>query len=122
MTKLLAFAAPILPGKTEQWKKFANDLTTRYRNEFIESRKNLGIYERAFYQTTPNGDIVIITLEGQNPEAALAKFGHGTDEFSKWFTAQVKEIHGMDLTQKPAHLPELMIASEPIRATATASI
>lgn len=102
MTKLFAIAIPILEGKTEQWKKFTDDLNGRYKKEFNESRKNLGVQERTFLQSTPTmGDLVIVTLEGKNPEEAFKKFGQGTDEFTKWFNSQVKEIHGVDLTQKP---------------------
>lgn len=110
MTKLFAIAVPILEGKTEQWKKFTNELNSRYKKEFDESRKSLGVQERTFLQSTPKmGDLVIVTLEGENPEAAFQKFGQGTDEFTKWFSSQVKEIHGLDLSQKPDFsMPQLM--------------
>ena len=115
MTKLLAIAIPILPGKTEQWRKFSNDLNTRYKKEFIESRKQLGVQERTFLQSTPQGDLVLVTLEGKNPEKAFAEFGKGTDEFTKWFVAQAKEVHGMDLTQKSeGSLPQLVNETEPV--------
>lgn len=106
---------PILPGKTEQWKKFANDLKTTYKNEFNESRKKLGVQERTFFQSTPMGDMIIVTLEGKNPETAIAEFGKGTDEFTKWFVAQAKEVHGLDLTQKPTgSMPELIVETETV--------
>lgn len=116
MTKTIATAIPILPGKTEQWKKFANELNTRYKNEFNQSRKDLGVYERTFLQTTPTGDMIIVVLEGENPAEAFKKFGEKSDEFSKWFTAQVKDIHGMDLSQKNAlpKMPELVVETDQI--------
>jgi hypothetical protein len=115
MTKLLAIAIPILPGKTEQWKKFSNDLKTTYSKEFNESRKKLGVQERTFFQSTPMGDMIIVTLEGKDPQTAFAEFAKGTDEFTKWFLAQAKEVHGIDLTQKPTGgLPELVIETEPV--------
>jgi hypothetical protein len=116
MTKLTAIAIPILQGKTEQWKKFAGELNTNYKKEYLESRKKLGIYERTFLQSNPGGDMVIVTFEGENPGEVMKKFSEQSDEFSKWFVAQVKEIHGLDLTQKDASppQPELVIESEPI--------
>lgn len=116
MSKLLAMAVPILKGKTEQWKKFTDDLNGRYKKEYAESRKSLGIQERTFLQETPAmGDMAIVTLEGKNPEAAFQQFGQGTDEFSKWFISQVKEIHGLDLTQKPEFsMPKLINETEPV--------
>jgi hypothetical protein len=115
MAKLFAIAIPILAGKTEQWKTFTNDLKTRYKKEFNESRKKLGVQERTFFQSTPKGDMVVVTLEGKEPEKAFQDFAKGTDEFTKWFNAQVKEIHGFDLTQKPTGaLPELVAETEPL--------
>jgi hypothetical protein len=115
MTKLFAIAIPVLPGKTEQFKKFTNELKTTYKKEFSESRKKIGVQERTFFQSTPMGDLIIVTLEGKAPEKAFAEFGKGTDEFSKWFIAQAKEIHGLDLTQKPVNqLPELIVETEPV--------
>ena len=115
MTKLFAMAIPVLPGKSEQWKKFSNELKTTYKKEFSESRKKLGVQERTFFQSTPMGDMIIVTLEGKDPQAAFAEFGKGTDEFTKWFIAQAKEVHGIDLAQKPTgSLPELIIETEPV--------
>lgn len=115
MSKQFAIAVPILKGKTEQWKKFSADLKTRYNKEFNDSRKKLGVQERTYFQTTPQGDLVIVTLEGKDPQNAFLQFGKGTDEFTKWFITQVKEIHGLDLTQKPTSaLPELVIETKTI--------
>lgn len=115
MTKLLALTIPILPGKTEQFKKFTNDLKTTRKKEFNESRKTLGVQERTFFQSTPKGDMVIVTLEGENPQGAFEKFNEKNDEFTKWFTSQVKEIHGLDLSQKQtASFPELIVQSQPL--------
>src|SRR5687767_11171524 len=99
MTKLMAIAIPISTGKTEQWKKFTSDLKTKYSTSYNESRKKLGVRERTFFQSTPMGDMVIVTLEGENPGEAFMKFGQSTDEFTKWFVSQVKDIHGIDLSQ-----------------------
>lgn len=116
MKKLLAMAIPILPGKTEQWRKFINDLKGKYYNEFAESRKRLNVRERTFLQNTPQGDVVIVTLEGDNPSKAFQNFASVNDDFTNWFTKEVKEIHGLDLKNPPpGPMPELMIDSmEPV--------
>lgn len=106
-------AAPILPGKTEQWEKFANELkTTRYK-EFCQSRDNLNVHERTFLQKTPMGDFVLVTLEGDDPAGAFARFASGNDEFTNWFMNQVQEIHGLDLRKPPeGPMPEMVINSK----------
>ena len=110
---LLAMALPIPPGKTEQWLKFAAELKGPRRADFIASRKSLGVRERTFLQKTPMGDLIVVTLEGDNPAGAFQKFGAGTDEFTKWFIAQVSAVHGVDLTKPPpGPMPELVIDSQ----------
>jgi hypothetical protein len=112
MKNLFAMAVPILPGKTPQWNKFMKELKTTRFNDFAESRKKLNVRERTFLQKTPQGDFVVVTLEGNDPQGAFQKFGKSNDEFTKWFAAQVKEIHGVDLNSIPAGpLPELLIDS-----------
>ena len=113
--KLIAMASPILPGKMEQWKKFSNDLKTRYSKEYNESRASVGIQERAFLQSTPTGDLVIVTMEGVNPEEGFKKLNQKNDQFTKWFNTQVKEIHGLDLTKDTTlKLPELVVETKAV--------
>ena len=75
MKKLIAIALPVLPGKTEQFEKFASLLNGEKHEEFKALRTHLDVHERTFLQETPHGETVIVTLEGSNPEEALAKFG-----------------------------------------------
>ena len=113
MSKLLAIAIPVLPGKEEDLKKFVSDINGRWREDFVSSRKKLGVRERTFFQQSPNGQVVIVTLEGEDPAAAFKNFSEGNDEFTKWFVNHVKDVHGVDLTQPlPGPLPELKVDSE----------
>jgi hypothetical protein len=112
MKKLFAMAVPILPGKTAQWRKFAGELTGNRHEEFNESRQRLGVHERTFHQTTPMGDFVIVTLEGENPAQTFADFAKANDAFTTWFAKEVKEIHGFDLNSPPpGPMPELILDS-----------
>ena len=109
---LLAVAIPISPGKTEQWKKFVAELNGPRRAEFVASRKRLGVHERTFLQQTPHGDMVLVTIEGNDPAKAFMDFGKGTDPFTKWFLQQVQDVHGIDLrTPPPGPMPEQVIDS-----------
>ena len=110
---MLAVAFPIPAGKTEQWKRFMGELTGARKAEFAASRRSLGVRERTFLQHTPQGDLALITLEGDDPEMAFAEFGKRTDPFTVWFKQQVKEIHGMDLSAPPpGPMPQQMIDSQ----------
>jgi hypothetical protein len=110
---MFAMAIPIAPGKTEAFKKFTSELNGARRAELVESRKKLGVRERTFLQHSPHGDMVIVTLEGANPQKAFAEFGQGTDGFTTWFKKQVSEIHGMDLSAPPpGPMPEMIVDSQ----------
>jgi len=110
MKKLFAIAIPILPGKSQQFKKFIAELNGSRYNDFTKSRKKLSVHERTFFQSTPNGDLVIVTLEGSDPAAAFKLFGESKDDFSNWFAKQVQEIHGIDLKTPPqGPMPELIV-------------
>lgn len=111
--KLFAIAVPIVPGKTSDVRSFGNALMSTHNKGFQESRQALGVHERAFLQTTPHGDFVIVTLEGDNPQEAFAKFGEANNEFTDWFVESVKESHGIDLRNLPdLPLPELIADSK----------
>lgn len=98
--KTIAFAVPILPGKTEQWKSFADEIVGARLSEFEHSQQELGISTENWYlQQTPQGDMAIIYMEGEDPAAALAELGQSQGSFEVWFKAQALEIHGMDLNQ-----------------------
>jgi hypothetical protein len=109
---MLAMAIPIPAGKTEQWKKFLSELNGVRKADFAASRRSLGVRERTFLQHTPQGDLAIVTLEGDHPEAAFAGFAKGTDPFTVWFKQQVMEIHGVDLSAPPpGPMPQQVIDS-----------
>ena len=109
---LFAIAFPILPGKTEAWRTFIGELSGPRKAQFDASRRSLGVRERTFLEPTPMGDLVIVTLEGDDPVGAFARFSQGTDEFTTWFKQRVLETHGVDLAAPPAGpLPELLIDS-----------
>jgi len=113
MKKLVAFSAPILPGQTEQWKKFISEIQGARKKDFSESRKKFDVHERTFLQQTPHGDVVIVTLEGEDPVGGFIKFAQSENEFTKWFVNEVRKAHGFDLKDMAKMpMPELTLDSE----------
>ncbi|MCB1495763.1 MAG: hypothetical protein KDJ86_08260 [Bauldia sp.] len=107
---LFAIAVPIVPEKMKQFEEFIEELNGARRDAFVASRKKLGVRERTFHQHTPMGDLVIVTLEGDSPGDAFARFGEGADPFTKWFREQVSEVHGIDLSAPPpGPAPRLLV-------------
>ena len=101
---IMAVTMPILPGKKEMWQKLIDQITVEPgRTEFVKSRDEA----RSFLQEGQDGDFVILTFEGKNPEASFAKIiASSPDEFK----AVVKEIHGLDMSG-PAPTNKLIIDS-----------
>jgi Family of unknown function (DUF6176) len=107
---MMAVAFPILPGKTAEWRTWMEELNGSRSEEFIDSRRRAGVHERTFLQSTPMGDLVIVTLEGDDPGRAFGKMMSADDAFTKWFAERAKEIHGVDLTERPTgSLSELVV-------------
>src|SRR5579864_3746223 len=107
----LAIAFPILPGKTDQRKHFCQEMVGPRRSEYEASRKRLGeTREVAYLQQTPQGDMVLVYSEAQDVQRVFEGFGRSQEPFDVWFREQVKEIHGVDLSQPmPGRLPEAIV-------------
>ena len=117
---LMAVAFPILPGKTADWRAWMDELNGARRDDFLASRRAAGVHERTFLQSTPMGDLVIVTLEGDEPGRAFGKMMSADDEFTRWFTGRAHEVHGIDLSVRPTSAPsELVVdtSSAPVLAS-----
>ena len=111
---LMAVAFPILPGKTQEWRAWMADLNGPRHDEFKASRDAAGIRERTFLQPTPMGDLVIVTIEGDDPGRAFGTLMAAKDPFTTWFIERAIAVHGVDpsaVTTGP--LSELVVDSEP---------
>lgn len=107
----LAMAFPILPGKTEQWKHFVQEMAGPRRSEYEASRKRVGLTrEVTSLQHTPQGDMLILYNEAQDIQRAFEVMAMSQEPFDVWFREQVKEIHGADFSQPmPGPLPETFL-------------
>ena len=109
---LLAISFPVLDSNMDQFEKFLGELKGARKAEFSASRARVGVHERTFLQRTPNGSMVIVTLEGDDPARALANFGTEDDAFSRWFRERVLAVNGVNLAAPPpGPLPELVADS-----------
>jgi uncharacterized protein DUF6176 len=107
---MTAVAFPILPGKTAEWRSWMKELNGARYEEFKDSRQRAGVHERTFLQSTPMGDLVIVTLEGEDPGQAFAKMVSADDAFTKWFLDRAKAVHGVDMTVPPTAPPSELVA------------
>ncbi len=112
---LMAVAFPILPGKTPGWRAWQAELNGPRRAEFAASRHAAGVHERTFLQQTPMGDLVLVTLEGDDPAGAFGRMMGAGDAFTTWFLERVTEFHGIDLSGPMPEAPsEMLIDTGPV--------
>lgn len=97
------FAVPILPGKTEAWKAALAEMSGPRRAEYEAARRSVGFTrEVVTLQETPQGDFVVVFIEGDDAENALGRVVSATDEFHQWFQQTVLvDTHGLDLSEPP---------------------
>jgi hypothetical protein len=95
----IAFAAPILPGKTQADRDAIASCAHGDRQAgFRESRNRAGIEREAVWiQSTPEGDVAVVLIEAPDIQAAMGALAGSRDPFDSWFRESVKDVHGMDL-------------------------
>jgi hypothetical protein len=99
-----AFSNPVLPGKTETWKRYVQEMKGTRRDEYKKSRQKAGlIQESVWLQHTPQGDVAVVYWEtNTNPKSIFEHFMKSDDPFDKWFKEKIMmECHGMKLTDMP---------------------
>ena len=104
-------AFPILPGQTEQARRFAGEVTGSRRKEFDESQARFGTTRETWaLQSTPDGDFMIVWFEAPDIEKGFATIAESTDPFDVWFRGRVQEVTGFDLAAPQEDpLPEVLV-------------
>jgi hypothetical protein len=96
-----AFAMPLLPGKTETWLGYVNEITGPRKEEWKMSRQKLGVKtEQVWLQNTPMGDVCVVRLETDDPSKFFENMMKSNDLFDLWFKEKVLiECHGLKAGQ-----------------------
>lgn len=101
-----ALVFPVLPGKRPAMEKFVLALNGERREAHDATHASVE-EERWFFQSAPQGDVVIVYLRGADPALVFADIAVSTEPFSVWFREQTLEITGVDLALLPPfNLPE----------------
>jgi hypothetical protein len=96
----MAFAVPILPGKSETERAaFASCGSGERQGDHAASRERAGITrESVWIQSTPAGDMAVVLLEGDDIGAAMGGFATSQEPFDAWFRDLLMDVHGIDLS------------------------
>ena len=98
-----SFVAPILPGKTDAWRKAVAEMTGPRKAAYEESRRQAGISrEQVCLQSTPMGDFVVVHMVAPD-QGVMGRMMASTHEFDVWFRdAVLVGVHGFDPHGHPA--------------------
>ena len=87
----MAFCAPLTPGETDRARAFVAD--AYHRDDFTASRRRLNVSEELItLHSTPQGDIVGIYIEGDDPVKGNEGFAASQEPFDLWFKEQLTMI------------------------------
>ena len=90
-------AFPVLPGKEDEPRKFAEETLGR-REELEASQQRFGVTKEEWsLQQTPMGWITIVRFETPDVASAFEDLAQSEEPFDIWFRQRVLEISGVDL-------------------------
>ena len=112
--KALILTLPILPGKEEEWRRFAQELEECPR-EYEDLRRRLGIRaERAWLVQSAYGEVALVYAEVEAPEEMIQRLAASEEPYDLWFKEKLLELHGYDLDgPHPKPEPELVFVYAP---------
>jgi hypothetical protein len=95
-----AFSIPIVRGKEELDRRTFDEMLGARREEYEAALRQAGITRQAiWHQETPDGTVAVVYVEGDDPAAGIAQFGSSDEPLNTWFREQMREVHGMDISQ-----------------------
>jgi hypothetical protein len=88
-----AFCAPVMPGAEDKGRAFAKEAYENRRSEHTASRRALGITrEVAVLNHGPQGDVVGVYIEGDDPVESNRREAASRSDYDVWFKDQLKGI------------------------------
>ena len=116
--KSLILALPIVRGKEEEWRRFAQELKETYPRDYEDLRRRLGIRaERVWLVQEACGEVALTCAEAEEPEEVIRRLAASEKPFDAWFKEKLLELHGYDLDRpRPRAEPELLFGHDPHRS------
>ncbi len=104
------FALPILPGKTEAARAFLQEQNGPRKQELVACGQSVGVTKEVWaIQQTPQGDMYVAYITGEDIAHAFKEFAASQTEFDRWFKQQLQETTGADLnTPPPGPISEIL--------------
>jgi len=97
---MVAAALPLLPGKGEEWRRWAQELQGSRHAEYAALRNRLGIhFERSWIGTVHGVEFVFVYLEVDDSAEICTRLASSSHPFDCWYRKKLQELHGLDIAQ-----------------------
>lgn len=114
MSTMIAMATPILPGKEEVFQEWMRKWKTDFNTEFLDKHNEFRIHERVFLQRTPQGEMTVVVIEGDDVNGYMKYLTSSSDHYCTLMAEMLKEVHGMEVKDFDLNaIPKLMFDTEP---------
>lgn len=95
-----AFSIPVVQGKEELDRTALDEMLSGRRPEYEAALRDAGITRQTiWHQATPAGTVAVVYVEGDDPEAGVARFSSSDRPLNTWFREQMKQVHGVDISR-----------------------
>jgi hypothetical protein len=93
-----ALAAPLAADKLGAWEAWIGELNGSRKAEYDDMNARHGVTDhRAYLQPTPDGNFLVLAIhEGPGADDFLPNVMQSDNEFDRWFTASIVDLHGVD--------------------------
>ena len=108
----VAFAAHILPGREEGWRRFMQEISEVRSREYEGCRRRLGVRnESVWLARTREGETALAYFEADKPDLLISRLTNSDDPFDVWLKSGLAAFHGRDLARMPRRTAAELIFS-----------
>ena len=97
---MICLIIPILPGLSEAWRRFAQELQGPRRQDWLMWQERMKLQcLRYTVQSSYQQHIVLLQVQLAAGSAAPHELSHNQTPFDRWLREQLLYLHGIDLAQ-----------------------
>jgi hypothetical protein len=91
---------PLLPGKSEAWRRWVQELQGSHHPEYDAALRRWGISHTRFWiSEAMDSEVVVTYFEVQDPETLSDMLEMSQHPFDVWYRQKLQEFHGIDVRQ-----------------------
>lgn len=109
------FAFPVLPGKEDLARKFADEVLNEHAGDYASLMRSSGTTRVSWtLNETPGGTFLLVWYEADPVLRIFEILATSTDDDAKWMRGRIEEIGGIELSgPPPGAAPELILEWPP---------